>query len=75
MPVVLCCHQLPRTSHQVQTDNLSAIECLLEGFMRRLRGSHFYSPAHHAVFLCLHGSHVTDHLSRRLELRYYQLLV
>ena len=74
-PIVLGRDQLPSAAHQVQTDDPSAVEGLFESPGRRLAGAHLHGPAHHAVFLCLHGAHVADHLGRVAELRRDKLLV
>ena len=63
------------TSHQVKTDDASVVKSLFESLMRRLARPHRHSPSHHAVFLCLDGSHVADHLGRIAKLRCNKLLV
>ena len=74
-PIILGRHQLPRASHQVQTDNPSAVESFLECLGRRSARPHLNGPPHHAVFLCLHGPHVADHLGWIAELRRNKLLI
>jgi hypothetical protein len=36
---------------------------------------HRHSPSHHAIFLGLHGTHVTDHFSGLAELWRNKLLI
>ena len=74
-PLILGSDQLPGASHQVQTNNLSAVKCPLERMCRRLAGAHRHCPPHHAVLLCLHRTHVADYLDKVIELRGDELLV
>ena len=73
-PVVFGSHQLPCSAHEVKTDNFSVIKSLLKSLRRGFAGTHCHGPAHHAVFLCLHGTHIIDHIGRTTELRRNKLL-
>lgn len=72
---VFSCHQLPSGTEKVYPDDLAAVVIRLKSFRRRFPGPHSHSPAHHPVFLRLHGPHPRHHIVWRGELRADKLLV
>ena len=74
-PVILGHHKLPSAAHQVESDNFTGVEGLLERFERWLPGAHGNGPAHALVVLRLHGTHPAYHFPGGGELRADELLV
>ena len=74
-PIILSRHQLPGSTHQVQSENLPCVKSLLESFGRWSSCAHGDSPSHQAIFLGLHCTHVADHIDGIVELWRHKLLV